>query len=176
MQKIYNTAHIWTNIAYVLAGLAAWQIDITFAFILLGMTSFMGHWKGEEWWLADWAGMYIAFGAIILHNLGWVGPIFILSPIILYSTLKYLREAQYFLIGILWLIATFTAFLAGVPVLPSIIIFGLALWIRQQAPEMEDKNYNLCHGTWHVLTAIGMLLLIKSLWHIFTAQESLPMV
>ena len=159
--KIYNTAHIWTNVAYVLVGLVAWQIDITFAFIFLGITSFMGHWKGEEWWLADWAGMYIAFGAIILHNLGWVGPIFVLSPIILYLTLKYMEESQYFLIGTLWLISMFIAFITGVPIMLSLIIFGLALFIRQQAPEMEDKYYNLCHGTWHVLTAIGMLLLVK---------------
>jgi hypothetical protein len=94
--------------------------------------------------------------------------LFVLSPIILYLTLKYLREAQYFLVGTLWLIATFVAFITGVPIMLPLIIFGLALFIRQQAPEMEDKYYNLCHGTWHVLTAIGMLLLIKSLWHIFT--------
>jgi hypothetical protein len=158
--KIYNTAHIWTNVAYLIAGLIAWQIDIAFAFTVLAVTSFMGHWKGGKWWIADWAGMYVAFSAIILHNLGWVGPIFVLAPILLYLTLNYLREAQYLLIGLLWLMSMFIAFTAGVPIVLPLIIFGLALLIRQQAPEMEDKYYNLCHGTWHILTAIGMLLLI----------------
>jgi len=50
--------------------------------------------------------------------------------------------------------------MTGVPIVLPLIIFGLALLIRQQAPEMEDKYYNLCHGTWHVLTAAGMLFLI----------------
>jgi hypothetical protein len=158
--SIKETAHIWTNIAYAIAGLVAWQIDITFAFTVLAVTSFMGHWKGGKWWLADWAGMYVAFSAIILHNLGWAGAIFPLIPILFYITFKYLNQNNYILIGVFWLVATFTAFMTGVPIVLPLIIFGLALLIRQQAPEMEDKYYNLCHGTWHVLTAAGMLFLI----------------
>jgi uncharacterized membrane protein YuzA (DUF378 family) len=160
INKVYDTAHIWTNIAYVIAGLAAWQIDITFAFILLGFTSFMGHWKGGKWWIADWAGMYTAFIAIILHNFELIGPIFVLAPIIFYITFKYLDDTYYFLVGVLWFISIFVAVLIGINAIPSIIMFALALLIRQQAPEMEDKYYNLCHGTWHMLTAIGMLLLV----------------
>ena len=158
--SIKETAHIWTNIAYAIAGLIAWQIDIAFAFTVLAVTSFMGHWKGGKWWIADWAGMYVAFSSIILHNLGWAGAIFPLIPILFYVTFKYLNQNNYILIGVFWLVATFVAFLAGVPILPSVIVFVLALLIRQHAPEMEDRYYNLCHGTWHILTAIGMLLLI----------------
>ena len=160
LQKIHNTAHIWTNVAYLIAGLIAWQIDITFAFIVLALSSFMGHWKGGKWWIADWAGMYVSFSAILLHNIGWGWAIFPLVPISFYITFKYLDDSLYFLIGTLWIVATFTAFIVGVPILPSVIIFGLALLIRQQAPKMEDKYYNLCHGVWHVMTATGMLLLI----------------
>jgi hypothetical protein len=159
--KLKGNLHIWSNLAYLIAGffMGSWWLLLSMAF--MAFTSFMGHWKGGQWWIWDWAGMYVVFSSVILFHIGVAYLIPLIIPLITYITLKWLDDSLYILVGVLWLASVFVSFLYGVSVLPAIIVFAIALLVRQLAPEMEGKYYDICHSIWHVLTATGIFLLVS---------------
>lgn len=161
LQNIKSTAHIWSNAVFPIAGAASGSLEIFFAFLLLGITSFIAHWKRGDWWEADWAGMYIAFTAIILVNFGVGMFIFPLTPFIIWLTYTKLEESTYFFIGTLWIVSVFSAYVAGTAFLPALVAFALAYYLRQRQPNIDRPGYNLFHSLWHVFAAIGMYLLVK---------------
>lgn len=163
LQTIKNTAHIWSNAVFPVAGIATGSPELFFAFLLLGIGSFVAHWKGGDWWEADWAGMYIAFTAIILHNFGIEYLIFLLAPFILWLTYTKLEESTYLYLGTLWIVSMFSAYVAGTAFVPALVAFALAYYLRQRQPEMDQPGYNLFHSLWHVFAAVGMYLLVYKL-------------
>lgn len=160
LKSTKKTAHIWSNIVYVMAGAATGSIELFFAFFLLGASSFVAHWKGGDWWEADWAGMYIAFTAIILFNFGVGMWIFPLTPLIIWLTYTKLEESTYLYIGTLFIISMFSSYVAATAFLPALGAFTLAYYLRQRQPEIDKPGYNLFHSFWHVFSAIGMYFLV----------------
>ncbi len=148
----------WSNIAYLLA--AIW-FAVSGAYVpaaglaILAWGSFMGHKYGGKWWGADWAGMFIAFGSIIFHNLSipWMFP-FLVGSFWFIKSEHYVDE--YLFIGISWAIAYATALYVGVPAIPVLAVFATALAIRQWG---HDREFQLTHSIWHFLTALGFVML-----------------
>lgn len=158
--------HVWSNTAYAIAGIASLILlksAVLFAgFMILAFTSWMGHWKGGKWWIGDWMGMYVAFSAIILFNLGVSLAWWFIAPLVALWAWFYHKET-FLRIGITGGFAVITAYFSFVNIIPSIILFAVAFAIRQSAPNMNDKYYNLCHSLWHLLTAVAMFLLVYNM-------------
>lgn len=149
-----------SNIAYIIAGfaLAVGQAYApAFGLIFLGISSYIAHVKGGMWWYTDWAGMYIAMTAIILHNIGHPLLFWLVALPILFATLRYLFDS-FALTGALWSVLTLTAHLTGISITFPVILFCIALALRQLG---QVRNYQFNHSAWHVLTAIGFFLLVK---------------
>jgi hypothetical protein len=101
--------------------------------------------------------MYIAMTAIFLHNIGhplYLGAV--IAPILI-STLYY-KFDSYALTGALWCVVVASAYLTGLSITIPVIIFALALGLRQLG---EIRNYQFNHSAWHVLTAYGFYLLVS---------------
>ena len=149
-----------SNIAYIIAGFAlavGGAYVPAFGLIFLGITSYIAHVKGGDWWYSDWAGMYLAMTAIFLHNVGH--PLYfwaVIAPILI-STLYY-KFDSYTLTGALWCAVVASAYLMGLSITIPVIIFALALGLRQLG---EVRNYQFNHSAWHVLTAYGFYLLVS---------------
>jgi hypothetical protein len=148
-----------SNIAYIIAGFAlavGGAYVPAFGLIFLGITSYIAHVKGGDWWYSDWAGMYLAMTAIILHNIGHPLYFWLVALPIVYLTLRY-AFVSYALVGVMWCAVVTSAYLTGILVTIPVIIFALALGLRQLG---EVRNYQFNHSAWHVLTAIGFYLLV----------------
>jgi hypothetical protein len=63
------------------------------------------------------------------------------------------------LTGVLFVLAVASAFYAQAQWLEAVCLFGAAIVMRQQTSD-GAKDYDLFHGSWHVLTAIGYALLV----------------
>jgi hypothetical protein len=156
--KLKGNLHIWSNLAYLIAGLFMGSTVMMIGMFALAFTSFMGHWKGGKWWIADWVGMYLAFTSVIFVHLGIPLLWLLFAPVIAWATYKY-HKTSFVRIGIVGALAVLSAYLAGINVLPAIITFGVAFGIRQLTPNMDDKYYDICHSIWHILTATGRWML-----------------
>jgi hypothetical protein len=147
-----------SNIAYIIAGfaLAVGGVYVpAFGLIFLGVTSYVAHVRGGDWWYSDWAGMYLAMTAIILYNIGHPFYFWLVALPIVYLTLRY-AFVSYVLVGAMWCAVVASAYAIGIAVVVPIIIFALALAIRQWG---HDDHYQITHSIWHILTATGFYLL-----------------
>ena len=149
---------VWSNIAYVIAGLLLWDNPvICISMIALGASSAMAHWKGGFWWRMDWATMYLSFGAICLHNFG-IPPLLSVNLGALGGTFGY---DNYYLFGTLFAVTILSAYLIGISVIIPLALFALALAFQRYAEShMGTKTYEIYHSLWHVLTATSMYLLV----------------
>jgi len=148
----------WSNIAYIIAGVAlavggAYVPAVGLCF--LGITSYIAHVRGGDWWYYDWAGMYVAMVAIILYNIGHPVYFWLVALPIIVATIRY-RFDSLALTGALWCAAVASAYIIGIAVVVPVIIFAIALAIRQIG---QVRNYQFNHSMWHLLTAIGFYLL-----------------
>jgi hypothetical protein len=149
----------WSNIAYIIAGFALAVQGAyvpAFGLIFLGITSYVAHVKGGDWWFYDWAGMYLAMVGIFLYNIGHPLYFWLVGLPIVLATLRY-RFDSYTLTGAMWCAVVASAYLTGISVTIPVIIFAIALALRQLG---EVRNYQFNHSAWHVLTAIGFYLLV----------------
>jgi hypothetical protein len=147
-----------SNIAYIIAGFALAVSEAyvpAFGLMFLGITSYVAHVKGGEWWFYDWAGMYVAMVAILLYNIGHPFYFWLVALPIVYLTLRY-AFVSYVLVGAMWCAVVASAYAIGIPVVVPIIIFAIALALRQIG---QVRNYQFNHSMWHLLTAIGFYLL-----------------
>ena len=150
----------WSNSAYIIAGFALAVQGAyvpAFGLIFLGVASYIAHVEGGEWWYSDWAGMYLAMTSITLHNVGH--PLYfwaVIAPILI--GMLYYRFDSYALTGALWCAVVASAYLAGLSVAIPVVLFALALGLRQLG---EVRHYQFNHSAWHVLTAIGFYLLVS---------------
>lgn len=150
----------WSNLAYILAGLtlAIQQAYVpAFGLIFLGIASYIGHIEGGDWWLVDWAGMYLAMSAILLYNIGH--PLYfwaVMAPIVL-GTLVF-RFDSFVFTGALWCAVVGSAYMAGLPIIIPIILFAIAFAFRQLG---QVRNYQFNHSVWHLMTATGFYMLVK---------------
>ena len=158
--KLKGNLHIWSNLTYLIVGffMGSWWLFLAMAF--LAFTSFMGHWKGGKWWSWDWAGMYVMFISIILHNFGLPFLIPLIIPIVTFLTLRFFGGNNYWAVGLIWVSAVASSFFAGIALLPILLTFGLGLYLRQRAPEIGVGWYDTFHSLWHVFTSIGMKLMV----------------
>lgn len=152
----------WSNIAYVIGGL---YLLMNFspvpgvALMLLAIGSFIAHLKGGKWWVADWVGMYLTFGAIITHNLelSWLWLVPVAGIAYKWGT------DNYPLFAALWTASVVASYLAGVAITIPLILFGVGL-ICQRAAEASDdhesETYQILHSIWHVLTMVAIILLV----------------
>ena len=150
----------WSNIAYLIAGfpLAVQGAYVpAFGLIFLGITSYVAHVRGGWWWLSDWAGMYLAMAGIFLYNIGHPLYFWLVALPIVYLTLRY-AFVSYALVGVMWCAVVASAYLTGISVTIPVIIFALALGLRQLG---EVRHYQFNHSAWHFLTAYGFYLLVS---------------
>ena len=150
----------WSNIAYLIAGfpLAVHGAYVpAFGLIFLGITSYVAHVRGGWWWLSDWAGMYLAMAGIFLYNIGHPLYFWLVALPIVYLTLRY-AFVSYALVGVMWCAVVTSAYLTGISITIPVIIFALALGLRQLG---EVRHYQFNHSAWHVLTAYGFYLLVS---------------
>lgn len=152
--------HIFSNIAYLIAGIYTGEPVLMLSMTSLAIGSFMGHWRGGLWWRADWIGMYLVFASLILHNVGLPEAFYIIYGAIVALGLYYKKD-DYVLIGILWALSVLSAYFANVEVVAPILLFAVALAIRQISLKIGTTTYDIVHSTWHVLTAIGFVLLAR---------------
>jgi hypothetical protein len=148
----------WSNIAYVIAGFAlavGGAYVPAFGLMFLGITSYIAHVKGGDWWYYDWAGMYIAMVAIILYNIGHPFYFWLVALPIIVATVRY-RFDSLTLTGALWCAVVASAYIIGIAVVVPVIIFALAIAIRQWG---HDDHYQITHSIWHILAATGFYLL-----------------
>jgi hypothetical protein len=147
-----------SNIAYIIAGFAlavGGAYVPAFGLMFLGITSYIAHVKGGQWWYYDWAGMYIAMVAIILYNIGHPFYFWLVALPIIVATVRY-RFDSLTLTGALWCAVVASAYIIGIAVVVPVIIFALAIAIRQFG---HDDHYQLTHSIWHILAATGFYLL-----------------
>jgi hypothetical protein len=158
--------HVLSNFAYAMVGVASLillnSLTLFLGFIILAFTSRMGHWKGGKWWIADWIGMYVAFLAIILFNLGVSLAWWFIAPLVALWAWYYHTDS-FIRIGAFGAVAIISAYFAFINIVPSIILFAIAFAVRQSAPSMENKYYNITHSIWHILTALAMFFLVYNL-------------
>lgn len=126
--------------------------------IFLGIGSFLGHQYGGKWWAMDWVGMYVAFAAIICHNLelSWLWLVPIAGFAYKWGADKYIATA------LLWLGAVASAYYAGLPVLAPIIGFAIAFGCQRLAETSshESLRYQAFHSLWHLVTATAMVFVV----------------
>lgn len=152
-----NMWHVYSNVAYLIAGILSGSVVVAVGMTLLFIGSFLGHWRGGNWWKADWIGMYLAFLSIIFHHAGLPEAFYITAPAVVALTLYEFQES-YFLVGLLWLISIVASYFAGVNVVPAILLYAIGLSWRQLHPSQNNKWYDLCHSMWHLCTAGAMAL------------------
>jgi hypothetical protein len=148
---------VWSNIAYVIAGLLLWETPfIAMSMIALGITSALAHAKGGWYWKLDWSAMFGTFGAIALHPFG-LSYLAVIFALIGY---KYGVD-NYIAFSFVWALSVLFAHLSGVDVLLPVVIFAITL-IRQRYAErnFNTTTYEIYHSIWHVLTAIAIYLLV----------------
>jgi len=146
----------YSNIAYLLAGiwlLFTGAILPAIGLFTIAFGSFMAHQYGGKWWKTDWYAMNVAFGSIIAFNTGWW---WVMIPSVLLILKDKWYVENYVLLGIYWVASVASAYYAGVNIIPAIILFALALGIRQWG---HENHYQHTHSLWHALTAIGFVLL-----------------
>lgn len=165
--------HTWealTNIAYLLAGAIIWLITPDFtaivptiALIYLAIGSYLCHLNiKENYCQFDWSGMVAVFTAIITYGAG-ISPLFsaiytVLAAIIpiAYRIDHLPKFISYSIIGLLWIISTALLFN-----LTAVTLFAIAFAIRQMGDLKYDINSEeeLFHAGWHVLSAMGFVLM-----------------
>jgi hypothetical protein len=57
----------------------------------------------------------------------------------------------------MWCAVVGSAYIIGIPVVAPVIIFAIALALRQLG---QVKHYQFNHSAWHLLTAYGLYLLV----------------
>ena len=148
----------WSNSAYLIAGLALYQVPAIAIFTaLLGVFSFMAHHRGVKWWAADWAGMYLVFSAIALHHCG-ISPWLAIIPAGI--GFRY-GVGNYIAFGIVWVLAMASAQYAGISIIIPAIIFAAALACQINAGRHGSARYNILHSAWHILAAIAIYLIVR---------------
>jgi len=152
--------HVWTNGAYVIAGII---LALTGQYIagaglaILGYCSWVGHARGGKWWYLDWAGMYISLSAIIAQNLDmWY--VVLAWPFVILATMRH-RFDSVPLTAVLFALAVASAVHMDVNIMYACALFGVGFILRQQV-SYGDPDYDLLHGAWHVLTATGYIFLL----------------
>ena len=145
--------HVTSNIAYAIGGLialyhGAYLPGLGLMFLAYG--SYMGHRFGR--WDLDWAGMFVAFFAIIAHNLDL--PLHLALPLTLAGL--FLRKEYWLALGATYIIAQIGANYF----LPTLYLFTLAGIIRVTVGADGHKYYDAGHSIWHYITATAMTLMI----------------
>jgi hypothetical protein len=157
----YNSlrqAHVWSNLAYLIAGFIVLPDALLPAIGLwiLALGSAYGHYHGGRAWVIDWIAMYLCFLFIAAH---YISPgLLALAPVIILAEYHFNRSLHW-LIGLCWAIVTFLSFLYGSHTLLSIVFF-IAGYACKRVPTYK-KYFNFWHTLWHILTAIGFILIIK---------------
>lgn len=145
--------HVTSNIAYAIGGLIALLHEAYLpglGLIFLSWGSYMGHKYGK--WSYDWAGMFVAFFAIIAYNFHL--PLYFALPFTLAGL--FLRKEYWVLLGATYIIAQIGANFF----LPTLYLFALAGIIRVTIGADGHRYYDVGHSIWHYLTATAMTLMI----------------
>jgi hypothetical protein len=153
----------WSNFAYLLGGfylLMEFAPVPGIALILLAIGSYLAHVHGGKWWIADWAAMYLTFSAVTIHNLelSWLWLIPVAGVAYKWGTENYVLFATFFLASVI------SAHVAGLAIIPSLLLFGAGFACQRYAEAAQDHNskrYQLLHPTWHILTMIAIVLLVS---------------
>lgn len=169
-----NWISVITNLAYPIAGWLAGPVT-GFTFTVLGLASAGFHWHehkryalgtwwkqtaGYHWQKADEISMYLAFWTIIYLQLGggWLLGGFCAAMLAIMGLLHNLFDKT--AVGLLAMVGV--AIKIGGSGLEGFIplgLFAVALALRQ-AGEDAGIAPDLMHGSWHLLTAAAMYLLL----------------
>lgn len=145
--------HVTSNIAYAIGGLialihGAYLPGLGLMFLAYG--SYMGHRFGR--WDLDWAGMFVAFFAIIAHNLAL--PVYLALPLALAGL--FLRKEYWIPLGITYVMAQAVSNYF----FETLLLFAIAGIIRVTVGADGHRYYDVGHSIWHYITATAMTLMI----------------
>ena len=175
MSLTKNNFESLTNVAYAIAGIALlflapvsqiWVMALLL--VVLAYGSYLGHAKGGKLWALDWAGMGLVFGGLIAYAQS-ASPINQILAALVGGGFAYALEhyedyldknLRYAAIILLWILAVVNLYDYGHNVVPGVIIFAIAIAIRQYGEKHDDSENEIMHGWWHIITAIGFVLLI----------------
>ena len=167
--KIHNPISTVTNFAYILLGYLCLPDILGFALIILGICSAGFHaFRNDYWHKGDIVAIYYVFAMIAGHLwLGDTGTVigFVIGAAGHWSHRDYSRYSTY-IIGSLGLLALGGDFYAnGWEVLTPLGWLLSALAFGQVASRyeyyMDGKTYDVLHGIWHILSAVGIWELIR---------------
>lgn len=175
----------WTNLAYILAGLylmvthpIAWFYGVTLC--MLGLASALYHGTGyRKWRYFDRIGMYSTFSTLLFFVLYQLIPLpeYLFLSLSITLSIIFARNHKKFNTGtviplmflITWLILiTFTPH--KIYYLGILLLFaaaGALNMLGEHYNRSDNRNnylkHDLLHGTWHLLTALGLVLLVTKL-------------
>lgn len=162
---------VWTNVFYVISGVIifsqSWLVGS--CFILLGLASGYSHYTKN--YSIDWFAMFLAYGSVIIYFLSlkhdWIGVLnkVVLTLLIAFNGFivsrcvkgkkvagmgyEYLLVGLFFMVGLIlsfWYCSVYQSLGYG-------LIYLVAYIIR-------SKKTNYSHGVWHMLTGLGIMMLI----------------
>ena len=159
----FSTVNVLTSLAYPMAGLAAMAaypgLSAMTALTLLGFASAIYHWTRATWAEHfDYAAILLTFGLPTGVALGlpeWTA----FGAALAFSALAWLAwRTKVLVVGVLVLLLLMQAWDTGYA-LPAFGLLGagyLASWL-DTLKRFSWPRWG--HGTWHVLTAVGIVLL-----------------
>lgn len=182
--------NVWTNIAYVIAGLYGLYFGVnpvaSIAVVFLGIGSFHGHYTKDFW--IDWIAMWVAFSAVIssfLFKDPLIQVFFTVAVAALLRQLElWLRDVKFELLGLqdhylLLGVVYFTGFILSfwhLSIMDSLAygaLFLIAFIIRQKKP-FKKQIYRLEYfhdddGWEWIPVPIRVVDYSHGVWHIITA-------
>lgn len=167
----------FSNIAYVLAGFAAFALrpnlasgvfGLTMVFLGIGSALYHGY---KTIWASrlDNAGMYAAFSSLVIYGMApthhFIGPVMALGAIISSRLLAYGANWKYLLdpiIGMFVFLSVIANLLRGgyLNAILGFVLFGLAYivwWMDKKKTLKILPKWG--HAIWHVITAVALLIL-----------------
>jgi len=162
LYKMKEPISTYTNLAYIVAGVAMWNPVLTTAHIILGITSGGYHWtKNRLWQKLDVRAMFLVFGAHMWNFIGsWEAALMIGLAVIL----TWVRESDFsteVTIPYMFLITAALALSSGVSWFFLIVfIIALVCNIPFLYLNLNKGVTDVLHGLWHILTAYGFYLLM----------------
>ncbi len=156
--RLTKTLNVGSNAAYLVAAAAAWPDHfLAIAFVVLGVGSTAYHLRPEPWSKTfDRAGMYLVLSAVVATGpwtlLVWAGVL---------VTLFWLEVDTETFAGLAIPLALAQRLAAGhYVVLLALPVLALGYWLwHKDDGDWWGRQNPAYHSMWHVLSAIGIVIL-----------------
>lgn len=147
-----------TNIAYIIVALLLWHPVLSPVLVVMGITSGGYHWYGTWLWQKlDVRAMFLTFGAYMWYFIGTPeAAVFIGIAVVL----TWVKESDFHTEVMIPYMALITFALAPGWVHLPFFAMGALCNIPFLYLDWNKRLTDVLHGMWHILTAIGLYLMI----------------